>query len=75
MCMGRSGEDLTVKFMSRDDKIRSIAKCPYCGSWMGITFNEGFMNQLMRFKCNHCGFEQDDWYLYAERAYDDLKKM
>lgn len=26
MCMGRSGEDLTVKFMSRDDKIRSIAK-------------------------------------------------
>lgn len=29
MCVGRSGEDLAVKIMSRDYKIRSIAKCPY----------------------------------------------
>lgn len=58
MCVGRSGEDLAVKIMSRDYKIR-----------------KEFMNQLMRFKCNHCGFEQDDWYLNAERAYDNLKKM
>ena len=75
MCVGRSGEDLAVKIMSRDYKIRSIAKCPYCGSYMGMTYNKEFMNKLMRFKCNHCGFEQDDWYLDAERAYDNLKKM
>ncbi len=75
MCVGRSGEDFAVKIMLRDYKIRSIAKCPYCGSHMGMTYNKEFMNQLMRFKCNHCGFEQDDWYLDAERAYDNLKKM
>lgn len=57
MCVGRSGEDLAVKIMLRDYKIRSIAKCPYCGSYMGMTYNKEFMNKLMRFKCNHCGFE------------------